>query len=159
MLGKFPESKYSSIGGFFFLRFICPAIVSPEQYGLLDGTVRPFRSSSSLSRRPSVTVCAARQRCGPGQCQSPCASARFEGAADHGEWSRVWEERYVAPCARYPLVHHPALTLPTTKPHNVVTEPYMIPMNSFIQANTSRVHEFFDQLAVPQLWVPATSGS
>jgi hypothetical protein len=39
---KFPESKYSVLSGFFFLRFICPAIVSPERYGLIDGSSLQF---------------------------------------------------------------------------------------------------------------------
>ena len=38
VIQKFPESKYSVLSGFFFLRFICPAIVSPERYGLIDGS-------------------------------------------------------------------------------------------------------------------------
>jgi hypothetical protein len=31
---KFPESKYSAIGNLLFLRFFCPAIVSPHSYGI-----------------------------------------------------------------------------------------------------------------------------
>ena len=33
---KFPASQLSSVGGFVFLRFLCPAIISPEQVGLGD---------------------------------------------------------------------------------------------------------------------------
>ena len=33
---KFPNSSYSVIGGFFFLRFICPAIISPEGFDVVD---------------------------------------------------------------------------------------------------------------------------
>jgi hypothetical protein len=33
---KFPESINSSLGGFLFLRFICPSIVTPEECKLLD---------------------------------------------------------------------------------------------------------------------------
>merc|ERR1711916_197684 len=31
---RFPESALSAVGGFLFLRFICPAMLSPERYGL-----------------------------------------------------------------------------------------------------------------------------
>jgi hypothetical protein len=41
VLQRFPEMKERVVGGFFFLRFICPALVSPEQWGLLDGTYEP----------------------------------------------------------------------------------------------------------------------
>eukprot|EP01100_Stratorugosa_tubuloviscum_P000181 TRINITY_DN1038_c1_g1_i1.p1 TRINITY_DN1038_c1_g1~~TRINITY_DN1038_c1_g1_i1.p1 ORF type:complete len:534 (+),score=237.73 TRINITY_DN1038_c1_g1_i1:74-1675(+) len=32
---KFPESRHSVVGGFFFLRFLCPAIISPEGFGVI----------------------------------------------------------------------------------------------------------------------------
>lgn len=38
--GKFPDEYprtiFASVGGFIFLRFICPAIVVPQKYGLLE---------------------------------------------------------------------------------------------------------------------------
>mgnify|MGYP001065601152 FL=1 len=37
---RFPEMEYEIVGGFFFLRFLCPAIVAPESYGILIGTPR-----------------------------------------------------------------------------------------------------------------------
>lgn len=40
VIDRFPESKHSVVGGFFFLRFMCPAIISPEGFGVLaDGQV------------------------------------------------------------------------------------------------------------------------
>eukprot|EP01102_Stenamoeba_stenopodia_P002152 TRINITY_DN1191_c0_g1_i1.p1 TRINITY_DN1191_c0_g1~~TRINITY_DN1191_c0_g1_i1.p1 ORF type:complete len:471 (-),score=100.56 TRINITY_DN1191_c0_g1_i1:110-1522(-) len=40
VIERFPESKHSVVGGFFFLRFMCPAIISPEGFGVLaDGQV------------------------------------------------------------------------------------------------------------------------
>jgi len=32
---RFPEADHIAIGGTFFLRFICPAIIAPHSYGLL----------------------------------------------------------------------------------------------------------------------------
>jgi len=29
---KFPNMNYKSVGAFFFLRFVCPAIVAPDGY-------------------------------------------------------------------------------------------------------------------------------
>ena len=38
MMQKFgsDEASFKAIGGFFFLRFVCPAITAPHVYGLLD---------------------------------------------------------------------------------------------------------------------------
>lgn len=33
---KFPEAKYTAVGAFIFLRFFCPAIVSPDSEGLIS---------------------------------------------------------------------------------------------------------------------------
>ncbi|KAI5797697.1 hypothetical protein EDC01DRAFT_36289 [Geopyxis carbonaria] len=33
---KFPDAKYTAVGAFIFLRFFCPAIVSPDSEGLID---------------------------------------------------------------------------------------------------------------------------
>jgi neurofibromin 1 len=35
---QFPEAKYTAVGSFIFLRFFCPAIVSPESEGLVKNT-------------------------------------------------------------------------------------------------------------------------
>eukprot|EP01087_Luapelamoeba_hula_P006749 TRINITY_DN1683_c0_g1_i1.p1 TRINITY_DN1683_c0_g1~~TRINITY_DN1683_c0_g1_i1.p1 ORF type:complete len:1537 (+),score=375.87 TRINITY_DN1683_c0_g1_i1:161-4771(+) len=36
---KFPEATHSTIGGYLFLRYICPAIVSPEIFDLVEGPI------------------------------------------------------------------------------------------------------------------------
>jgi len=46
---KFPESIYTVIGGFYFLRFVCPAIVSPEGFGVFD-------KIPDQTRRPLIIV-------------------------------------------------------------------------------------------------------
>lgn len=51
VLKRFPNSKYSAIGGFFFLRFVCPAVLAPE---LFDMSL-PEERSADL-RRPLVLV-------------------------------------------------------------------------------------------------------
>jgi Ras GTPase-activating protein 1 len=59
VLQKFPDSRYISVGGFFFLRFACPAIVSPEGFGVISGTyfTHPFLSFfSSPSFLPSFLL-------------------------------------------------------------------------------------------------------
>ena len=48
---KFPTSKRKVIGGFYFLRFICPAVVSPEGFGVIDSSfiaTNSFHSSSTF---------------------------------------------------------------------------------------------------------------
>jgi len=38
---KFPDNVNTTIGGFIFLRFFCPAISSPEAYGVVDEPPQP----------------------------------------------------------------------------------------------------------------------
>ncbi|KAI8087606.1 uncharacterized protein B0P05DRAFT_584843 [Gilbertella persicaria] len=38
VVAKFPEAKYTAVGSFIFLRFFCPAIVSPDTEGLVKNT-------------------------------------------------------------------------------------------------------------------------
>ena len=33
----FPDSQLKAIGGFIFLRFMCPSLIAPEGFGLLKG--------------------------------------------------------------------------------------------------------------------------
>ncbi len=49
---RFPDSKKTSVGGFLFLRFICPAMLSPEHHGLVDEGVQLTQEK----RRPLTLV-------------------------------------------------------------------------------------------------------
>lgn len=46
---RFPEHSLSAVGGFMFLRFVCPALVAPDSFGLV-------RSVPTESRRAFVLV-------------------------------------------------------------------------------------------------------
>ena len=43
---KFPEHQMAAVGGFFFLRYVCPSIMAPHAYGLL-----PAPPSSTLQKQ------------------------------------------------------------------------------------------------------------
>jgi len=34
VIKKYPNAEYTTIGGFFFLRFVCPSLIAPHLYGL-----------------------------------------------------------------------------------------------------------------------------
>ncbi|KAL6045331.1 Ras GTPase activating protein ira2 [Balamuthia mandrillaris] len=53
---KFPDSRYIVLGGFFFLRFISPAIVSPEAFGVLDALGKKPEDITPDVRRGLVLV-------------------------------------------------------------------------------------------------------
>jgi hypothetical protein len=40
----FPDSALKLVGGFLFLRFFCPAILAPHNFGLVDGTAASLLS-------------------------------------------------------------------------------------------------------------------
>jgi hypothetical protein len=42
------EAVFRAMGGFFFLRLICPALLAPQVHGLLDEPPHPVPSTSSL---------------------------------------------------------------------------------------------------------------
>ena len=41
------EAVFRAMGGFFFLRLICPALLAPQFHGLLDEPPHPVHSTSS----------------------------------------------------------------------------------------------------------------
>lgn len=89
----YPEAKYISVGGFIFLRFFCPAILSP------DSVTPPLLPSvDARTRRALILV---------SKCLQNLANGIEFGAK----------------------------------------EPYMVPMNAFINKNDATVKQFFDDLA------------
>lgn len=52
---KYPKEVYKSMGGIFFLRFICPAIIAPHIFGLLT------KPPAGQAQRALVLVCKAIQ--------------------------------------------------------------------------------------------------
>jgi len=51
VLKRFPNSKYTAVGGFFFLRFVCPAVLAPETFDVILSD-----EHSAALRRPLVLV-------------------------------------------------------------------------------------------------------
>lgn len=39
---KYPESSLTAVGGFIFLRFLCPAIVSPDGFNIIPALPNPL---------------------------------------------------------------------------------------------------------------------
>lgn len=58
---RFPNAKFTSVAGFIFLRFFCPAISAPDSNGLVEGTL------SSESRRALVLISKSIQNLANGQ--------------------------------------------------------------------------------------------
>ena len=94
VLAKWPEEEHIAVGGFVFLRFFCPALVSPHLYGIVTAPLGP-REHRSL-----MLVAKALQN---------MANGRMFGSK----------------------------------------EPYMIPVNEFIQENIPRAKAFFDAISSP----------
>jgi GTPase-activator protein for Ras-like GTPase/Divergent CRAL/TRIO domain/Cell morphogenesis C-terminal len=92
---KFPGHEHTAVGGFIFLRFLCPAIVAPDGFGLVSGTL------SRDLRRGLVLV-----------------TKTLQNLANKVKF---------------------------------VKEPYMFPMNPFIDAHLDEVLQLYDRLsALPE---------
>lgn len=46
---RYRGSERIAVGGFMFLRFLCPAIVAPEAFGLVGGTLCYYSPSPYLT--------------------------------------------------------------------------------------------------------------
>ncbi|KAL6055769.1 GTPase activating factor [Balamuthia mandrillaris] len=97
---KFPGSLYTVVGGYYFLRFLCPAIISPEGFGVVPGPQQGSPEKVTVEvRRVLILVSKLLQQ---------LANSLKFGAK----------------------------------------EPYMEPLNPFIDDNLARMHQFFDKLAI-----------
>lgn len=47
---KFPSSKTQAVAGFLFLRFLCPAMLNPKGYGIMEGTKNSHIPTSHAQR-------------------------------------------------------------------------------------------------------------
>jgi hypothetical protein len=45
---KFGQFKYAAVGGFFFLRFLCPAILTPDAHGMIPVVSKELRRTLTL---------------------------------------------------------------------------------------------------------------
>jgi hypothetical protein len=53
------QEQFRALGGFLFLRMVCPALMAPQVFGLLDNPPHPVRAlSSCVSRRVSCALSA-----------------------------------------------------------------------------------------------------
>ncbi|KAJ1878916.1 Ras GTPase activating protein ira2, partial [Coemansia sp. S17] len=41
VITRFPDAGYTAVGGFVFLRFLCPAIVAPDAHGICSQITNP----------------------------------------------------------------------------------------------------------------------
>jgi Ras GTPase-activating protein 1 len=48
---KFPSSKTQAVAGFLFLRFLCPAMLNPKGYGIMEGTKNSHIPTSHATQR------------------------------------------------------------------------------------------------------------
>ncbi|KNC56259.1 uncharacterized protein AMSG_02228 [Thecamonas trahens ATCC 50062] len=95
VLERWPDEEHIAVGGFVFLRFFCPALVSPHVYGIVTAPLGP-REQRSLMLVAKVL--------------QNLANGRHFGKK----------------------------------------EPYMIPVNPFIDENLDRAQAFFNAIATPK---------
>ena len=108
--------SYSSVSGFLFLRFFCPAVLNPKLFGLLKGRFPhlPLRESTDLLRAHLVT----------------------DTASDH---ARPRAQRTLT------LITKALQTLANMTTFGS-KEPWMAQMNEFLQAHRPEFKEFVDEI-------------
>lgn len=76
---RFPNSKYSAIGGTLLLRFIAPGILTPQQSGIMEGDL-PQEAKRTLVLISKIL-------------QVFCF--KLYSLEEFSKWSKVWEERRI----------------------------------------------------------------
>jgi GTPase-activator protein for Ras-like GTPase len=152
---KFPQSKYSSVGGFLFLRFFCPAIISPEGHNVIPD------APNAIARRSLVLIAKAQQNLANGYVRVWwrclwCGAARGRSLLCGESWLRVtlrsllilrcWVSCHCVNICRV-SISSPLLYLLLL--HSVTfggKEEYMVEVNSFIEKNTEAIQMYFDSM-------------
>lgn len=116
---RFPEAVNTTIGGFIFLRFFCPAVSSPEAYGIVDGM------SHVRWHDASYTCC--------------CVDSY---------WFTILLEPPSASARRLLILITKVLQNLSNDVEFGSKEPYMTKMNDFIQSNRVKLTQFYERLVV-----------
>lgn len=127
----------SAISGFFFLRFLCPALLTPKNFGLIDGMCSLlcyycdfYNLMLTLGSWPPF---------------SRLSRPNFIGQ-DHSEYGKccwVWQEGILSFFIRCHLLNS--------------KEPFMHPLNEYIKSNFGPMRQFLDSLASKPTSRTATS--
>jgi hypothetical protein len=82
---RFPDSKKTSVGGFLFLRFICPAMLSPEHHGLVDEGVQLAPEKRTIPQNSCVVVLSSetKKRSSSHSCEQSAAESVQRGVVRH----------------------------------------------------------------------------
>lgn len=117
---RFPGMKDKVVGGFFFLRFICPALVSPEQWGLVSGM------------------------------ETRHQHLRFALSSHRSSSLFLWHAGAINPRIRRTLILVSKVVQNLANELEFGDkEAYMMPLNACIQANVTRMKSFLSSVASP----------
>ena len=119
------ESTSNSLASFFFLRFLCPALVAPSHYGLASRPPPPAASRALILMAKAL--------------QSLVNTAGSATSAHHhqGQGQGQGEDEQAA-------------AAPLSQNARLFKEPFMECFYPFINANLARVSSFLDDLAQPE---------
>jgi len=85
---KFPDMHRLVVGGFIFLRFFCPAIVTPEKYHLVSGSFSKKKKKKKKEKKKGLLMRHKHERTpikGSQKRSHPCLEATSESC----KWRRI----------------------------------------------------------------------